>query len=89
MTAGLIGIQQRCPFCGQSRKVFVQSRVNFAGRLKALRERSVLEQKELADMVAVNKSQISQYERGELEPSLSTLRRLVEALGVSPNDLLC
>lgn len=52
-----------------------------AGLLRSARERSQLSQSELARRAGVAQSVISAYESGRREPSLSTLRRLVEATG--------
>ena len=65
-----------------------QLAVEFGQRLRSLREGrgwSVSAAAEAADMAY---SAYARLERGEREPSLSTLRRLAEALGCTPNDLL-
>ncbi len=51
--------------------------------LRRARERAGYNQDELARRAGVTQSVISAYESGRREPSLSTLRRLVEATGVA------
>lgn len=52
-----------------------------AGLLRRAREASGLRQSELARLAKVPQSVISAYENGRRQPSLPTLRRLVEAAG--------
>lgn len=53
-------------------------------RLRRLRERVGLTQKELAEHVGVSHALVGQVETGRLQPSVATLTRLASALGVSP-----
>lgn len=57
-------------------------------RIARLRKGLGLVQKQLAARAGTSTSQISRYERGTAEPSLSRLLPLCQALGVTPNDLL-
>jgi len=58
-------------------------------RLKEERRRAALTQGELAERAGVGITTIVRIERGEIEePRVSTLRKLAEALGVEPRDLL-
>jgi transcriptional regulator with XRE-family HTH domain len=50
--------------------------------LREARLRAGLTQAELAQRAATARSQISRYERGDVLPSLETLRRLVRACGL-------
>jgi len=50
--------------------------------LREARLRAGLTQAELAQRVASARSQISRYERGDVLPSLETLRRLLRACGL-------
>ena len=50
--------------------------------LREARLRAGLTQDELARRVGTARSQISRYERGDVLPSLETLRRLVRACGL-------
>lgn len=50
--------------------------------LREARLRAGLTQDELAERAGTARSQISRYERGDVLPSLETLRRLVRACGL-------
>jgi transcriptional regulator with XRE-family HTH domain len=52
-------------------------------RVKALRMERTLQQRQLAEKAELTPSMVSQIESGRLTPSLNTLRRLAEALGVT------
>lgn len=56
-------------------------------RLRVLREERGLSIKALADKVEVSESFLSQVERGTANPSVASLRRLAEGIGVSVGDL--
>ena len=51
--------------------------------LLAVRNRQMLSQQELADLCGLDRAQLCRYEKGHQEPSLSTLRRMLGALGWS------
>jgi len=53
-----------------------------ADLLREARLRAGLTQAELAERSGTARSQISRYERGDVLPSLETLRRLVRACGL-------
>jgi transcriptional regulator with XRE-family HTH domain len=57
-------------------------------RLRYLRERKALSQRELAERSGVNRVTIVRLETGAQEPHPRTTRRLAEALGVEPADLM-
>jgi transcriptional regulator with XRE-family HTH domain len=57
-------------------------------RLRDLRKRSLLTQKELADKSGVGVTTIIRIERNQVEPHGRTIRRLAEALGVAPEELV-
>lgn len=57
-------------------------------RLRAIRQRRDLTQAELAEKVGVFQTAISQFEQGRAQPSIETLYRIAEALGVSAAELL-
>ena len=56
-------------------------------RLKEWRERRLLTQRELAAKVGMSAGQVNRIERGIHQPRLSTIRKLAEALGVTPDEL--
>src|SRR5215203_1623186 len=61
---------------------------SLGGRIARLRSSKGWNQKELAAKVDVKPAQISKYERGVYDPSLSILIRLASALGTSTDHLL-
>ena len=54
---------------------------NVAELLRSVREHRSLTQQELASRAGLERAQLNRYERGRREPSLATLRRVLEALG--------
>jgi transcriptional regulator with XRE-family HTH domain len=56
-------------------------------RIKALRTERALQQRQLAEKAELTPSMVSQIESGRLTPSLNTLRRLADALGVTIGTL--
>lgn len=57
-------------------------------RIKQLRESGKLSQKQLADMLFVNQTAVSQWERGVTTPSPSALLALCELFGTTTDYLL-
>jgi transcriptional regulator with XRE-family HTH domain len=57
-------------------------------RLRDLRKRALLTQKELADKSGVGVTTIIRIERNQVEPHGSTIRKLAEALEVEPHELV-
>ena len=60
----------------------------FGSNVKRLRGQSGLTQSDLADKANMTQPQISYLERGEHRPQEGTVKKLAEALGVSPEELL-
>jgi transcriptional regulator with XRE-family HTH domain len=56
--------------------------------LKMIRTSKNITQSELADLIGVDKSFVSNIENGETNPTLSTISSLAKALGISTNELL-
>lgn len=56
--------------------------------LKKIRVKKDITQTELAKILGVDKSFISNIENGKTNPTLSTITSLAKALSVSVNDLL-
>lgn len=52
--------------------------------LRAMRDQHLLTQAELAERCGLDRAQLCRYEKGTVEPSLRTLRRLLEATGWAP-----
>lgn len=62
--------------------------IPFALRLRQLREARGLSQYDLASKSGIRQPTIWRYEAGEREPDLPTLRKLAEALGIKPSELV-
>ncbi len=62
--------------------------VEIGNKLKELRTRTGMSQKELADKINVSPSFISQVENNQISPSLSSFVQLCNALGTSPAVIL-
>jgi DNA-binding XRE family transcriptional regulator len=57
-------------------------------RLRERRERALLTQQELAARAGVSRAAISVIEAQKAEPQFSTIRKLADALGCEPKDLM-
>ena len=57
-------------------------------RLRDLRKRALLTQKELADKSGVGVTTIIRIERNQVEPQGSTIRKLARALSLAPEELV-
>lgn len=60
----------------------------FSQQLKKLRERKRISRRVLADFCQVSKSAMARYERGEQEPTASTICRIADYFEVSVDYLL-
>ncbi len=56
--------------------------------LKKLRVLNALTQAELAQSAGLTPAAVARIERNEAEPRMTTLRKLAEALGVNPAELV-
>lgn len=61
---------------------------SFGEFLKREREASKITQQDLADKLNVDRSLVSQWERGLCEPNLNSLRKLCVILSLSGDDIL-
>jgi putative transcriptional regulator len=59
-----------------------------AKRIKEWRAKRGLSQRDLADVSGVSREYIARIERGQHDPTLSTLEKLAKALGVKVGRLL-
>ena len=57
-------------------------------RVRALRRARLLTQAQLAQLAGTTQTEVSRWEAGRTQPQLGSLRRLCDALGVEPADLL-
>ncbi len=56
--------------------------------LRALRERRLMTQGDLAKRLAVRYQTVSEWENGHSRPRVSAMRKLCEALDVTPEELI-
>lgn len=57
-------------------------------RIRALRQERKMTQQQIADLLGVDRGNVSRYEKGEQLPESARLPRLAEALGVTLAELL-
>jgi transcriptional regulator with XRE-family HTH domain len=57
-------------------------------RLRTVRLRKALTQQQLAERAGVNRVTIARLEGGKDQPFPTTVRKLADALGVQPEDLM-
>ena len=57
-------------------------------KLNLLRTQEALTQRDLSERTGLTIAAISRIEQNQVEPRLSTVRRLAEALGVHPSQLM-
>lgn len=58
------------------------------GNLRRLRELRALSQRDLAAQAGLSVTTVNRVEMGRRRPMPSTVRKLAQALGVSPSELL-
>ncbi len=66
----------------------MQAVVYIGDKLKALRIEQALTQEELAAKAGVAANTVARLERNETEPHMSTARKLAQALGIHPRELM-
>ena len=57
-------------------------------KLREVRQRLFVTQEELAERAGITVSTLSRLENGLQRPRISTVRKLAEALGVAPEELV-
>ena len=62
--------------------------LHIGDKLREMRKRALLTQQQLADKSGVGITTIIRVERNQVEPHARTIRKLAEALGVAPHELL-
>ena len=66
----------------------MQAVVYVGDKVKRLRDERALTQEELADKAGLTVAALSRIERNNAEPRPTTRRKLAEALGVNPAELI-
>lgn len=69
-------------------KRVTKAAAEFAAAVQKARARQKLTQAQLASLSGLTPAAISQLEAGLREPTFSTIVRIANALGTSPNDLM-
>ena len=64
-------------------------RVQLGQRVRALRIRRGWTQVEMADLLAMDRSYLSEIETGKKDPSLTMLKQLADGLATSVSELTC
>lgn len=62
--------------------------INFGNKLKEIRRERQLSQEKLAEESGLHRTYIGGVERGERNPTLTTLKKLADALNISLEELL-
>ncbi len=57
-------------------------------KLRAVRERLFVTQAELAQRTGIAEATLSRLESGKQRPRISTVRKIADALGVAPEELV-
>ena len=66
----------------------MQAMVYVGDKVKRLRDERALTQEELANKAGLTVAALSRIERNNAEPRPTTRRKLAEALGVGPSELI-
>jgi transcriptional regulator with XRE-family HTH domain len=66
----------------------MQAVVYVGDKLRRLRDARALTQEELADKAGITVAALSRIERNSAEPRPTTRRKLADALGVQPEELV-
>ena len=62
--------------------------VTIGERIREARRKRLMTQDVLAATAGISQKQLSKIENDEVDPRFSTLRKLADALGVEPRELL-
>jgi transcriptional regulator with XRE-family HTH domain len=72
----------------RERKAIMPIMVHIGDRLKEIRQRKLMSQRDLAEKAGLSQNAVVQIENNRTEPHYRTLRKLVEALDIDPSDLI-
>lgn len=61
--------------------------MKFGQNIKQIRKRMNMSQKELATKMEISRSYLSDIENGNKNPSIKTVKKLADSLGLSVTDL--
>ena len=74
-------IWNKCDSLSSAEKEEIKLKIDLIGKLIEAREQKHLTQQELADMCGVKQPFISRLERGNLDPQLTTMIKVLKPLG--------
>ena len=64
-----------------------EKKISFLGEnIQTIRKHRGMKQQELADKIGINMQSLSKIERGVNYPTFDTLEKIMDVLGVTPND---
>ena len=68
---------------------YYEKKISFLGEnIQTIRKHRGMKQQELADKIGINMQSLSKIERGVNYPTFDTLEKIMDVLGVTPNELL-
>lgn len=67
---------------------YTQALKQFGANLKKVRKEQKISQDKLAEQIGIHRTYLSLVEKGERNPSLRTLYRLIKALKINSSELL-
>ena len=68
--------------------MFIMVAVKIGKSVRKLRIERFMSQAELSQVAGVSPAHLGRIERNEHDPHLSTIRKIAEALGVDPSELV-
>ena len=64
-----------------------EKKISFLGEnIQTIRKHKGMKQQELADKIGINMQSLSKIERGVNYPTFDTLEKIMDVLGVTPNE---
>ena len=68
---------------------YYEKKISFLGEnIQTIRKHRGMKQQELANKIGINMQSLSKIERGVNYPTFDTLEKIMDVLGVTPNELL-
>ena len=68
---------------------YYEKKISFLGEnIQIIRKHRGMKQQELANKIGINMQSLSKIERGVNYPTFDTLEKIMDVLGVTPNELL-
>ena len=67
---------------------YIKKMIFLGENIQTIRKHRKMKQQELADKIGINMQSLSKIERGVNYPTFDTLEKIMDVLGVTPNELL-